>query len=110
AHRAPPLVVAVLFVPARIAAGGLDVAAGTRADPDVGPGGRDDQLADAVQGRLVGDRLAVSVDVVEAHTGLAAADAWVEVADVGQAGGLHVLDRNVRRIARHDAAFPPELG
>ena len=61
AHLAPARVVAVLLAPARVAAGGLDVAVGVRADPDVGPGRRDRQLADPLQGRGIAHRLAVGI-------------------------------------------------
>ena len=40
ARLPPPLVVAILFPPARIAARGLDVAIGRRANPDIRVGGR----------------------------------------------------------------------
>jgi hypothetical protein len=49
AHFAELGVVLVLLAAARIAPGRLQVAVGTRADPHVGPGRRDRQLADALQ-------------------------------------------------------------
>ena len=50
----PPVgVVAVLLAPPGVAAGRLQMAVRAGADPDVGPGRRDGQLADALQGLLV---------------------------------------------------------
>ena len=46
---APARVVAVLLAAPRVAAGRLDVAVGERADPDVRPGRRDGERADAAQ-------------------------------------------------------------
>ena len=45
---------------------GLDVAVGVRTDPDVLPRRRDDQIPDAGQGGLVGERLAVLIVIGEA--------------------------------------------
>src|SRR6185436_8387470 len=47
AYFAPAHVIAVLLAPARVAAGSLEVAIVARADPDLFPGGRNRQLADA---------------------------------------------------------------
>ena len=54
APLAPPVVVAVLLAPAGVDAGRLDVAHRVRADPDVLPGGRDDELGDPRQDLGVG--------------------------------------------------------
>ena len=56
AYLPPPGMVAILLPAPGIAAHGLQVAAGITADPNVGVGGRDRQLADAVQHLRVGDR------------------------------------------------------
>ena len=65
AALAPARVVQVLLAPAVVDAGGLDVAARVRADPDVLPGRRDHQLVDPLQHLGVGDALAVGVEVLE---------------------------------------------
>ncbi len=95
--------VAVLLAPARIAAGGLDVAVRIGADPHVGVGGRDGQGADAVDGGGVPHRLAVRPDVVEAQLGGDAADARIVIGDVGQAVDLGRRRRSqAMAVARHD--------
>jgi hypothetical protein len=86
AHLAPFGVVAVLLAPARVAPGGLQVAVGLRADPDLGPGRRDGQRLDAFQGGFVVDRLAARVEVAKAVALRLAADAGPVVEDVAQAG------------------------
>jgi hypothetical protein len=55
--------VAILFAPASVAAGCLQVAAGIWVDPDVAPGRRDNDGPDASQ--LVGilDRRAVRIEI-----------------------------------------------
>jgi hypothetical protein len=63
----PPLIVVAVLPPAGcIRADGLDVAVGVRADPDVGPGGRDDEVADALEDLRILDRLPVLVEVGKA--------------------------------------------
>src|SRR3954453_5855086 len=90
----PPFgVVAVLLAPAGVAPGRLQVAVRAGADPDVRPGRRDGQLADALQGLLVPDRAPLGVDVGEALAALLAADAGLVVRDIAQACGLGALDR-----------------
>jgi hypothetical protein len=59
AHGAPFRMVAVLLASARVASGGLQVAVGLRADPDVGPGRRNDERLDPFQGGLVLDHFAL---------------------------------------------------
>src|SRR3954471_17995258 len=93
AHLPPFGVVAVLLAPAGVAPGRLQVAVRAGADPDVRPGRRDGQLADALQGLLVPDRAPLGVDVGEALAALLAADAGLVVRDIAQARGLGALDR-----------------
>src|SRR6185312_1901022 len=62
---APARVITVLLAPAGVASGRLQVAVGVGADPDVGPGGRDGQLADALLGGVVVDPPPVGVLVDE---------------------------------------------
>src|SRR4029079_442900 len=71
APRAVAGVVAVLLAAARVTAGRLEVAVGPRADPDVGPGGRDDDLPNPLQDFLVADQPAIGGEIAEAPTGSA---------------------------------------
>src|SRR5690606_25241807 len=68
-------VVAVLLAAALVAAGGLEVAVGVGADPDIGPGGRDGQGLDAGEGGLVAEGFAAGAHVGEAPAGPLAGDA-----------------------------------
>ena len=65
AGGAPLGMVAVLFSAAGVFAGGLNVSLAGGADPDVGPGGRDGEGADAAEGGGVADRLAGGGEVAE---------------------------------------------
>ncbi len=65
ARGAPVRVVAVLLAAARVAPGGLDVAVGQRADPDIGVRGRDRELGDALQLVRIGDALGFGIDILE---------------------------------------------
>ncbi len=69
AHFAEFRVVAVLLAAARIAAGGLHVALAEAANPDVCPGRRNGERADALQRLLIAHRFAVRVAVGEALAG-----------------------------------------
>jgi hypothetical protein len=60
--------VAILFAPFGVAAGGLNVSVGGGADPDVGPCRRDDQGAYALENRRVRDPPALGVEVDEAFS------------------------------------------
>ena len=65
AHLAPPArVITVLLASARVAAGGLDVAARIGRDPDLDPGGRYHQGSDPLQRRSIVDPaiLGIAVD------------------------------------------------
>src|SRR3954452_10216319 len=93
AHLPPFGVVPVLLAPAGVAPGRLQVAVRAGADPDVRPGRRYGQLANALQGLLVPDRAPLGVDVGEALAALLAADAGLVVRDIAQACGLGALDR-----------------
>ena len=112
AAAAPSRVVAMLLPPPRIAPGGLDMAAGIRADPDVGPGGRDRQRADPGKCRLVADRRAIPVAVGEPGPGAPAGDPGpvvMGVAEAGLAGRVlgdgdgHVREGRTEPVARMDA-------
>ena len=71
----PQLVVAVLGPASAVHAGGLDVSQRVRRDPDVRPGGRDRQRADAPQRLGVRDIRARRVAVPETFPGLEPGDA-----------------------------------
>src|SRR5205814_1186755 len=88
ADAAPARVVAVLLASARIAAGGLQVAAGVGAYPHVAVGGRHGERADALERRRVGYAASVGVAVRKSRRGPAAADAGLAVIDVDQSGFL----------------------
>ena len=75
APLAPLAVVDVLLAAAGVDAGGLDVAHRKGTDPDVLPGGRDDELADALEHLGILDAGSVLIDVFEPATTSAAADA-----------------------------------
>jgi hypothetical protein len=66
-------VIDVLPAPGRVRADSLDMAHGVRADPDVLPGGREDELADALEDLSVFDPLAV-LEVLETPAASAALD------------------------------------
>ena len=80
ADFAPARVITALLAAAGVASGGLEVSVGDGADPDVGPGGWDDEGLDAGEGVTVADGLVVGVGVTE---GLAVAGA----VDAGFDGG-----------------------
>src|SRR5438105_1574756 len=83
---APAWVVAVLLTPPCVPTAGLEVAAGVRADPDVGPGRRDRQGSDSFQPSPA-DRFAVGPEVDESAPGALPTDAGLSVAHVTQPGG-----------------------
>ncbi len=94
AGGAPLRVVAVLLAPPRVAAGGLQVAVGARADPHLDPGGRDAQRLDAGHDTRP-DRFAAGVQVGEALPigRRFAPQARLGVADVAQADGPRRFER-----------------
>jgi len=65
ADLAPAGMVAALLASTLVAAGDLEVAVGDGADPDLAPGGRDDEGLDAAEGGGVADVGAVGVEVAE---------------------------------------------
>src|SRR5690606_33095169 len=74
AHLVPFRVIEILLAAARIASRRLDMAARFRADPDIGPGGRNGEAAYARQQLLVAHEFTLFV-ITEAGTGLAARNA-----------------------------------
>jgi hypothetical protein len=99
AHFAELRVILVLLAPPGVAPRRLDVPVGLGADPHVGPGGRDGELADALQRGIVAHRFATRLHVAEAFACRFALDAALLVGDVAQAGGfgsvLRIEDRLV---------------
>jgi len=80
-------VVAVLLASAGVAAGRLQVRVGARADPDVGPGRRDDERLDATEIGLVAKGGAVRFGVTEGIALAVAAYAGSGIGDVAEPGG-----------------------
>src|SRR5690606_31614383 len=80
----PGGVVAVLLAATRVAAGGLQVAARVGADPDLGPGRRDRQLAEPRQHVAIAHPAAIRSEVGEATTMAAAANAGFGIAAEGE--------------------------
>src|SRR5438067_10245096 len=66
AALSPEVVIAVLLASGRVHAGGLDVTKRVGADPDVLPGRRDAQLANALEHAGLRDRSPVLVEIREA--------------------------------------------
>ena len=78
--------IAVLFATFGVAASGLDVAEFAEADPDVGPGGRNDQGAGAIEIIFVVDWLSLRVDIDKSAPFFLAVDAGLGVIDPFEAG------------------------
>ena len=81
-NLAPVLVVDVLLAAAVVAAGGLQMAVGVAANPDVGPGRRNRERVDARELAFVAKAAAVAVEVVEAFAVQLANEARLLVDDV----------------------------
>ncbi len=82
-------VVAVLLAAAGVGTGGLDMAGFCGADPDIFPGGRNGQRADAMEAAASRVRLPVGLVKREGFKGSAVAgDAGRCVGDVDEAGGF----------------------
>src|ERR1051325_72412 len=84
----PPVVVAVLLPSPGVAAGGLEVAVGNGADPDVRPCGRNGQGADPGERFRRPDPATARTEVYEAVALPFAPDAGRRIADVAQTGGF----------------------
>src|SRR5690242_9186011 len=86
--------IAILLPPTCIARRDLEMARGIGADPHVGPSRRDDELANALQLRLVANHAAVRRDVREATAAALAPDARCRVRYITKAcrfSGFDVL-------------------
>jgi hypothetical protein len=88
AQLAPARVIAVLLAPARIAPGRLQMAICAPADPDVGVGRRNRELADACKDSRVANPRAARVEVLELRPATLAPKSRLVVADVHQRRGL----------------------
>lgn len=64
-HLAPTRIVAVLLTAASVAARGLQMAVGERADPDIFPGRRNSDAPDAAQRLPIANAFAVRAYVAE---------------------------------------------
>ena len=111
ADLAPAGVVAALLAAAGVASGGLEVAVGDGADPDIGPGGRDDERLDAGEGRFVAQGSAFRREIAEGLSAAFAADAGAGVGDVAEACCfsrlLRVRDKWFRFGGRHGCSGGP---
>ncbi len=97
ADLAPPGMVAALLAAPGIAAGGLEMAVGDGADPDAGPGGRDDERTDAAQRVFVMDGRPTRRGVTKTLSAADAANARLGVGDVAETGCLRRFFR-IRRL------------
>ena len=88
ADLAKARMIAILLAAPGVASGGLNVAVGERADPDVGPDRRNGERLDAAQAVLVGQSRAVRPRVREARAGSSAPDAGTRIGHVTQPGRL----------------------
>ncbi len=88
AGLAPAGVVAELLAAAGVAAGGLEVGVGDGGDPDIAPGGRDDEGLNAGEGFGVADGGLAGVEVAEGFAVAEAVNAGGGVSDVAEAGGF----------------------
>jgi len=91
ANGRPVGVVAVLFAPARVAAGGLQVAIGAGTDPHGGIGRWNGQRADALQGGGIAHGMTIGIAIGKTLAGADAAETGLGVIDVAQAGGARGL-------------------
>ena len=104
AHLAPARMIAVLLAPARVAAGGLQVAVRVGADPHLGPGRRDRQRADAPQRLGIADRRAVRADGSRSRFSRMAGYAGRGVADIAQPRALR-RDLRIQRLRERRVAI-----
>src|ERR1019366_4840336 len=93
AHFAPARMVAALLSAACIAARGLQMAIGARTDPDIRPGGRDDEGFDAAKSLLISDQFALRIEVAKAFAKGLARDAGLRVGDITKSCDLRRLNR-----------------
>jgi hypothetical protein len=88
AARSERRMIPILLASPQIAPCGLDMAVRRRADPDIRPGGRNDETAQPRQPGLVGDALAARIAIRKSLAGLVARDAGFAVGDVKQSRSL----------------------
>ena len=96
APGAPRVVVAVLLAARGVDPRGLQVAVRVRADPDVLPGGRDAELADALEHLGLVDALAVVVEVREAAARAPAGDPGAGAVGAAEPGHFSSLPMRAR--------------
>lgn len=87
AGLAPERMVAVLFAAACVDAGGLQMPVGVFGNPDVGPGGWEDEGTDALEDGFVGELFAGGVEVDEIAAALDAAEAGFVTGDIAELDG-----------------------
>src|SRR5260370_2577736 len=86
ANRAPCRVVQRLLAAPSVAAGGLEVTPRPRGNPDILPGGPNDQIPDPLPGGVIGDPPAVRAQLGETFPLAPPAHAGLIVGGVNQAG------------------------
>ena len=98
---APAVMIAILFAALHITTRRLDVAAGARRNPDVGPCGRNSQGADALQNRLVTDQGTFGVMIGKARARTRARQTGPIVAAPRQPLGNFRPFAHLQRTVRH---------
>src|SRR5258708_3112934 len=86
ANRAPCRVVQRLLAAPSVAAGGLEVTPRPRGNPDILPGGRNDEIPDPLQGGVIRDPPAVRAEIGGTLSFAQPAAAGLLVARINQAG------------------------
>src|SRR5437764_15232710 len=97
--------IAVLLAAALVASGRLQMPVRVAADPHIGPGRWDRQLADALQCCDVADKRTVGEAVVEAVARLAERDAWHRVVHVTNLRATCLTGGQVSRDSRLDVGY-----
>src|ERR1700730_2801662 len=100
ADLAPPRAIAILLSAPRVSPARLQVSAGIRTDPDVGPGRRDGEALDPADGFRVADGVAVAGKVAKCLADALPPDPWGLVGNIAQPrdpGRLHRVDQ-LRRV------------
>jgi hypothetical protein len=91
-------VIAVLLAAAGVASGCLDVTARIRVDPDLSPGGRNHEGADALELLGIANDGAVRGDVAPALAGTATSDAGADIGGITQPRRVRRGDRIVKSL------------
>src|SRR5215471_869850 len=101
-HLAEARVIAILLPPFCVAARGLNVAIGKRANPHIGPGGWDREHLDSLQHVRLGEPRPVGPCVGESRSCLLAANTGPVGGNISQAG-------QIRRDLQSSVCYPVTL-